>query len=422
MLHRCFFKVMGLEVFLKNCGNLMIKKEKRPLVVSLFTGGGGLDLGLDAAGFHTVFASDIDAHSCSTLKMGREAAAAMGKPILEGAHIEQSDVRDLSGKYILDTIGLKPGELGMLAGGPPCQAFSVFGRRKGKEDPRGMLAWEFIRLIGELQPKCFLFENVYGLLTIEKGRVFEELCKELREPASGIGYTIKVFRLNAADFGVPQFRDRVFVLGMKDDVDFDQVNPLCGDFSGDLFGECILPYRTVANGLHGLPPMGTSSIGNHTGRKHSQRIIDRYASMAPGARDKHTRINKLDLKRPSFTIIVGSDAGGGKGHIHPLEPREVTPRESARMQTFPDWWTFSGTGRHPIRQVGNAVPPLLSGVLAKHILQKCFGRKDRSYREIVEYLSATHLFSEEELSILDRMEFGHFSKVSTLSQAQPSIV
>lgn len=133
-------------------------------------------------------------------------------------------------------------------------------------------------------------------------------------------------------------------------------------------------------------------LNGHVGRKHSERIIDRYKSLVFGERDPKTRINKLNPHKPSYTIIVGSDAGGGKGHVHPYEPREVTPRESARIQTFPDWWEFSGTGRHIIRQVGNAVPPLFASILAQHVYKEIFGGKDvLSFDNMVELLELEFL-------------------------------
>jgi len=116
--------------------------------------------------------------------------------------------------------------------------------------------------------------------------------------------------------------------------------------------------------------------------------------MAAGERDHFTRINKLDLAKPSFTIIVGSDKGGGKGHIHPIQPREVTPRESARIQTFPDWWEFTGTVRHPIRQVGNAVPPLLGFAVGNAVREQIFGLPSTSVSTAIEMLSQEHLFPE----------------------------
>jgi DNA (cytosine-5)-methyltransferase 1 len=116
--------------------------------------------------------------------------------------------------------------------------------------------------------------------------------------------------------------------------------------------------------------------------------------MSAGERDHFTRINKLDLAKPSYTIIVGSDKGGGKGHIHPISPREVTPRESARIQTFPDWWGFTGTVRHSIRQIGNAVPPLLGFAVANALREQIFGCRNVDFKSAVEKLSQKHLFPE----------------------------
>ena len=106
---------------------------------------------------------------------------------------------------------------------------------------------------------------------------------------------------------------------------------------------------------------------------HGENIIKRYSALKFGERDSKTRINRLNPSRPSFTIVVGSDKGGGKGHVHPYSPREVTPRESARLQTFPDYWEFTGTSRHPIRLVGNAVPPIFAAVLGAHLFKEAFG-------------------------------------------------
>lgn len=114
--------------------------------------------------------------------------------------------------------------------------------------------------------------------------------------------------------------------------------------------------------------------------------------MAFGERDSKTRINRLDPNKPSYTIVVGSDKGGGKGHVHPYQPREVTPRESARMQTFPDYWKFTGPSRHQIRQVGNAVPPLFGGVIASELLRYGFGEDDApDYNKLINILGLDYL-------------------------------
>jgi DNA (cytosine-5)-methyltransferase 1 len=371
--------------------NSSAKTKQHIKLISLFSGGGGLDLGLEAAGFETVFASDIDYHSCITLQNGKENAKSRKLPFLQSATICQADVKQLSSKEVMTLAGVKKGEVDLLAGGPPCQAFSVFGKRKGVEDPRGLLAYEYLRLLSEIQPKAFVFENVYGLLTIDGGGIFKALCEKLEHPGGTLHYTLSIFRLNAVDFGVPQFRDRVFIIGSRQGKRLVDIPKICTQLQPD--DGKFFSYRTVGHALRGIPPLG-ESLANHTSRNHSDRIIERYKMLKHGERDSKTRINKLDPKRPSYTIIVGSDKGGGKGHVHPFKPREVSPRESARMQTFPDWWAFSGTSRHPIRQVGNAVPPILAAIIGREVISKFFNRRRRSFKQILTLLGQEHLFPE----------------------------
>lgn len=381
---------------------MLVKSGEANLkAVSIFSGGGGLDLGMEAAGFSTLFSSDNDHRSCETLINNRDEAARRGKPFLQHALVHEADVEDLQADFILQTIEMQPGELDLLIGGPPCQAFSVFGRRMGRQDPRGQLVYEYLRLLNGLRPEAFVFENVYGFLTVEGGEVFKEVTAQLRNPAPGLHYTLSIHRLNAVDYGVPQFRDRVFIIGHRGGASVAEIPSITAEKT-DLFTR--LPrYRTVRDGLRDLPPAESDYPPNHTGRTHSQRIIDRYASLKFGERDSKTRINKLDLDRPSFTIIVGSDKGGGKGHVHPLEPREVTPRESARMQTFPDWWAFAGNRtRDPIRQIGNAVPPLLAAAVGNEIRRAIFGLPRIPFGQIVDMLDQHHLFEEAEIELIER--------------------
>lgn len=363
--------------------------------VSLFSGGGGLDLGLESVGFSTLFASDIDKPSCATLQQGREEAQKRNKPFLSHSLIFNAPVQDVKAKFILDSIGCKQGELDLLMGGPPCQAFSVFGRRKGRQDPRGQLVFEYLRLLSGLRPEAFVFENVYGFLTVENGAIFREVSERLANPAKGLYYELSVHRLDAVNYGVPQFRDRVFLIGHKNGKKVTKIPPITSDRK-DLF-ENLPAWRTVRNALNGLPKAEAEFPPNHTGRTHSERIINRYANLSAGERDSKTRINRLDLDRPSFTIIVGSDKGGGKGHVHPTEPREVTPRESARIQTFPDWWKFAGNRtRDPIRQIGNAVPSLLAAAIGNAIRSQIFEIEPVDFRDVIRLLDQEHLFPEDE--------------------------
>jgi len=362
--------------------------------VSFFSGSGGLDLGFDAVGFDSRFVSDIDPYSCVSVQWGKSEAARRDKGLFERATVVQEDIRDLDSGFVLEAASLSRGEVALLAGGPPCQAFSVFGKRRGRQDDRGMLVYEYLRLLARLEPENFVFENVYGLLSVEGGAVFRDLCEKLEEPKKGLRYTLSVLRMDAANYGVPQYRDRVFIIGSRRGI---KVPP--PDFITDRPEDSgLFPlkrFRTVRDAFRGLPSISSSYPPNHTGRAHSDRIITRYASMKPGQRDHFTRINKLDLDRPSFTIIVGSDKGGGKGHVHPIEPREVTPRESARIQTFPDWWAFSGSVRHPIRQVGNAVPPLLAATLGNALRVALFDRPPVPFSVILDRLDQKHLFEDD---------------------------
>lgn len=377
----------------------MKSPEKAPTVISLFSGAGGLDLGLAAAGFDIMFESDIDPFSCETLEINGKKCLSKGLPNMASAVVKTADVRELTGEEILGRVDLDLGDPDVLAGGPPCQAFSVFGQRKGVNDDRGKLVFEYARLLRELAPKSFVFENVYGLLTVQGGKVFDEIADLLAEPGGDLKYEVIARRVNAQDYGVPQSRDRVILFGVRSDVASSTSNFELPALTGNpttLEGN-QLPWRTVKQAIKALPSPASSKgqeMHNHRGRKHGQEVVSRYKLLAPGERDSRTRINRLDLDRPSYTIVVGSDAGGGKGHVHPIEPRELTPRESARLQTFPDWWEFTGNVRHTIRQVGNAVPPLLGFAIGNGIRRALDGGEDFELHKALEALDQEHLFPD----------------------------
>lgn len=388
-------------------------------LVSLFSGGGGLDCGLEATGFESRFCSDIDRHSCITLRHARLRAHLGEKGGLKNAAIIQRDIKDLEPEFILEKARLKPGEADLLAGGPPCQSFSVFGRRQGLNDPRGLLVWQYLRILRGIRPRVFLFENVPGLLTIENGRVLERFMQEVQQSFDGYSYSVNKYVLEAARYGVPQFRTRVIVVGVLNGIGLPEPpeqapeETHAEEHKAHLFQSELIPFNTAADALVDLPKIGSDdSPRSHVGRVHSEAIINRYQNLEFGERDPKTRINKLHPERPSYTIIVGSDKGGGKGHVHPFDPREVTPRESARMQTFPDWWGFSGTSRHPIRQIGNAVPPVLAAAIGKFIIEKIFGGKAPDRIEVWKKLGQDHLLQREEEKLKARND-------SPVAQEQP---
>jgi DNA (cytosine-5)-methyltransferase 1 len=368
--------------------------EKR-YAISLFSGAGGFDLGIEAAGFTTKLCTDIDYHSCQTLERNRDALKGDLKfNFLSEAKVVQKNIKEYSTKDMLSDAGLMKGEVSLVYGGPPCQSFSVFGQRKGMDDPRGTLLWDYLRVIREIEPKCFIFENVAGLLSIGDGKIFKQFLDELSKDAEGKQvYKTKHYLLDTASFGVPQYRSRVIIFGTKDK------SISCPDKThaiGVDDNTALRPAVTVKDAIGELGEPSTVKLPNHVGRVHGDEIIRRYTELKFGERDSKTRINRLNPDRPSFTIVVGSDKGGGKGHVHPHSPREVTPRESARLQSFPDFWEFTGTSRHPIRQVGNAVPPIFAASVGVHLLREEFGVTDTpGYDEILERLGLDYLKREE---------------------------
>ena len=350
--------------------------------ISIFSGGGGLDLGFAAAGFYIACSTDIDPFSCETLMLNSGK-----KRFYRHNHIVRTDIKELSAADLIEKAKLNVGSIRVIFGGPPCQAFSVFGQRKGTDDPRGNLVWEYLRIVEEVEPDVFLFENVAGFESIHGGKLYRDFLKRLTIHGQ---YTISSQKYEMADYGVPQFRSRIFIIGNRFGVKVPEMQRTHSSNKGR-----FLAYRVARDALKEMPaPDQSHSISNHKGRVHSDQIKERYRNLEFGERDPKTRVNKLHPDRPSFTIIVGSDKGGGKGHIHPFDPRELTPRESARIQTFPDWWEFGGTGRHVIRQVGNAVPPLFAAQLAEHIKVHVFNAKRRrSYDTFTKRLELHYLTS-----------------------------
>jgi DNA (cytosine-5)-methyltransferase 1 len=367
--------------------------------ISLFSGAGGFDLGIEAAGFTTRLCTDIDYHSCQTLELNRDELKGNDRfHFLSEAKIVQKNIKEYTTAEMLTDAGLKKGEVALVYGGPPCQSFSVFGQRKGMDDPRGTLLWDYLRVIREVEPTCFVFENVAGLLSIDDGRIFKKFLEELSKDENGnLTYKTEYYLLDTASFGVPQYRSRVIVFGSKDKsipcpVKSHAIN---ADDAGKL-----RPAVTVSDAIGKLAEPSKVKLPNHVGRVHGEDIIRRYTALEFGERDSKTRINRLNPDRPSFTIVVGSDKGGGKGHVHPHTPREVTPRESARLQSFPDFWEFTGTSRHPIRQVGNAVPPIFAASVGSHLMREAFGATNTpGYDEILDRLGLDYLKSKPEADV-----------------------
>lgn len=318
-------------------------------LVSLFSGGGGLDLGLSFAGFEPVFSSDIETAHCETVKHN-----------FPDAVVIPSDVCDLTGEKIRQLTQIA--EFDLLCGGPPCQAFSILGQRNSFDDPRGKLVFEFARMVIELHPQAFIFENVPGLLNVNGGDDWRQLLEFFRDETQ---YKIFDSVLNAADFGIPQIRRRVFIVGFQNhDLNFKFPKETHRDYeepvsflNGNLSN--WLPAKFALENVEHLP--------NQRIRPHGERVRNRYLTVPLGGRDKVDRTDRIHPERPSGTVLVGSKAGGGRPFIHPYEPRHLTVREAARLQSFPDWYEFQNSGTWQYRAVGNAVPPLLAKAIGEKI-------------------------------------------------------
>lgn len=356
---------------------------KKLNVVSLFTGAGGLDIGLEAAGFNIALASDIMPEAADTLRLNRPDLKVFGpgkNPTGSG------DIAELTAEYIYKTTGLKPGEIDIMAGGPPCQSFSVAAaqrflktsdnfKRKGFNSDKGQLVFEYLRLIVETLPKVFIIENVPGFATIDNGKTIENLKEVLGE----YNYTVNgPFLVKTEEYGVPQSRRRVILIGSTLDVDFKF--PQATHAATPTLLE-PKEFVSVAQALASLP----KSTPNYEVRAHKEESIKRYRALAPGKRDKLGRVDRLDPNLPSKTIIAGGNNGGGRSHLHPLEARTLSVRESARIQTFPDDYVFVGKNGRQFTQVGNAVPVLLGEIIGRAIGEQYFGinYKDKPLKHAV---------------------------------------
>lgn len=319
-------------------------------VVSLFSGAGGLDIGFKEAGYDILLASDIMPQSEQTYTGNCPETPYLLKDI---CRIESKEISEIIGNKKVDVI----------IGGPPCQGFSNMGN-KNSADPRNLLFENYVRLVKELDPTCFLFENVKGLYTMFEGRFFRKVVEAFLD----IGYDIHFSLLNAADYGVPQKRERVIIVGTKIHTPF-----LFPEFNAEDFGR-LKAFANVGEALNDLSDKD-ATIPNHIALAHSDIVVRRYQLIPEGGKLPKPEDMPADIRRKGFgttytrlhrdrispTIVPGNNALP----IHPVLNRSLTPREGARIQTFPDTYIFKGDRRAQCIQVGNAVPPLLAAKLAQ---------------------------------------------------------
>jgi DNA (cytosine-5)-methyltransferase 1 len=301
-------------------------------VISLFSGAGGLDLGFVQAGHEIVWANDCFPEAVETYRMNI------------GNHIDDRDIRAIHSNEIPDA--------DILIGGFPCQGFSVANTKRTTEDPRNFLYKEMVRVLKDKSPKYFLAENVKGLVSMGKGAVLEMILKDFSE----IGYDISYKVLNAADYGVPQKRMRLLILGVRKDLGAEisfppkptHANPEDAPQVG------LLPWVSVGEALAHFPePEEENNIPNHENSKYKLRF------------NGHLGHRRIDPLQPAPTVTARGDNKGGVVVLHhPGNHRRMTARELAAVQSFPDDFVFFGPKTTAYRQIGNAVPPRLARALA----------------------------------------------------------
>jgi DNA (cytosine-5)-methyltransferase 1 len=349
-----------------------MKTNKIYTAISTFSGAGGLDLGFELTGRVRVLEThDANKKFVETLLLNK------GKSItpelqcaLLGTEICNSD---LGNQEFLNGFREKKGKVDIVYGGPPCQSFSVAGKRLGLQDMRGSLVYSFLEIIDNISPKGFLFENVPGFRTIHGGELRFNFLKKLEE----LGYSTWDGVLNAADFGSATFRQRFFIVGVKGNkslrppqrthTDPTKVN----DLQDDLFDATLEPWANCEEPLTKVKQEAeNTAIPNHIFVNHRAEIRERFGKLKFGERDQIRRRNRLDPARPSYTIFVGGKLGKlqARTHIHPFENRELTPRECAALHGFPNSWEFYGNLDDALQQVANSVPIPLAKSVATYLI------------------------------------------------------
>lgn len=326
--------------------------DKKPRILSLFSGCGGLDLGFHQAGYETVWANDFSHWACESFRKN------IGDVIVEG-DIEQIDPND-------PTIP----DCDIILGGFPCQDFSMIWKQPGLEGERGNLYKSFLRFVNAKKPKVFVAENVKGLLTANKKKAIQQIITDFEN----CGYYVQAKLYNFAEFGVPQFRERVLIVGVRLDTGFDFHHP---EPTHNETGENGLkPYVTAGQAISNIPKDASNNellkISDKTRRM--LELIPEGGNFTDIPKDHPLYVKgmishvyrRMHRSEPSKTIIAAG--GGGTWGYHFPEPRAFTNRERARLQSFPDDFEFVGSTTEVRRQIGNAVPPQGVVELAKSIL------------------------------------------------------
>ena len=320
--------------------------------IELFAGAGGLALGVEQAGFDTLGLIEFDRDACNTLEKNRP-----------NWRVICDDIANISKLDLEEYFGIAKGELALLSGGAPCQAFSYAGKRLGLEDARGTLFYHYADFLEKLQPKMFLFENVRGLLTHDGGKTYKTMLDIFEKT----GYDIQRQVLNAWDYGVAQKRERLITIGIRKDlastVKFEfpvphEYKPVLRDILKDVPESAGVPYGESKRKLFELVPPGGYW------RDIEPKLAKTYMKSCWEMEGGRTGIlRRLSMDEPSLTVLT-SPSQKQTERCHPLEARPFTVRENARCQSFPDEWEFCGSVMSQYKQVGNAVPVNLGREIA----------------------------------------------------------
>ena len=350
------------------------------IAIDLFSGAGGLSAGLQMAGFSVATAVENDKNAASTYKRNHPNTVLIHK-----------DIADLTAKELLGMVGIYSSEIDVIAGGPPCQGFSMAnGWSRQINNSNNGFVWHFVKWVEQIKPKAFLMENVIGFTAIDKGNLKDALLKKFHE----LGYAnADIYTMDAANYGVPQHRRRVFLIGFLNKNKFEvpkekfglngrpfqtvadaiigdlpSINPLPGENKASYADEPISNYQSkIRNNKKILYNHITTNCAEYIRKKFSwipqggnwESIKDRI-----GIKVQYSSLYKrLDPNKPSITMSNYRKSM----IIHPLENRLLSVREAARLQSFSDSYIFEGGISSMQQQVGNAVPPLLAKAVAKQI-------------------------------------------------------
>ncbi|MEO3480293.1 DNA cytosine methyltransferase [Phaeobacter sp. CAU 1743] len=370
--------------------------------IDLFCGAGGLSAGLEMSGFRVLAGVDLFDAAGKTFEATHPHAKFIGKPI-----------EDVKLEELFDATGLQPGELTVLAGGPPCQAYSVYNHKRGMHDARATLFRQYLRIVEGLKPEWIVMENVRGIYSIGGG----EAVKAIKAELGALGYVVKEKLLRAEDFGVPQERRRVVFIGNRVNAPVRHPEPT--------HGPGLVPFTTIKDAIGDLPklqngedlgsagyanpPMGDFQrrvrgnlvkVSNHSAPRLGKINVERIKHIPPGGswrdipfdllpagmkrakRSDHTkRYGRMTWDGLACTVLTKCDIHWG-AYLHPEQGRAISVREAARLQSFPDWFEFVGSKTEQYVQVGNAVPPLLGEAIG------------RTIREIIEEKQSASMAAE----------------------------